>query len=152
MKEESKKILARLEALCAKAEYCRSDMFRKALKATEDAAEAGEITDSLVKNRFVDDARYAAAFAREKASLSGWGPIKIRFALRAKRISEPAITEALDGIEDGKACAKLEKLLETKAASLKGDPAIKLKLIRFALSRGYEYDAVESALAHLTSL
>lgn len=152
MKEESRKILARLEALCAKTEYCRSDIFRKALKASDDIAEAGEITDSLVKDRFVDDSRYASAFAREKASLTGWGPIKIRFALRAKQIPESSITEALAGIEDGKADARLEKLLETKARSLEGDPAIKLKLIRFALSRGYEYDAVESALARLTSL
>ena len=152
MKEESRKILTRLEALCAKAEYCRSDIFRKALKVAEDYTEAAEITDSLVKDRFVDDARYAAAFAREKSSLTGWGPIKIRFALRAKQIPESAITEALAGIEDEKADAKLEKLLEAKARALKGDPAIKLKLIRFALSRGYEYEAVESALSHLTSL
>lgn len=152
MKEESRKILARLEALCAKTEYCRSDIFRKALKASGDSTEAAEITDSLMKDRFVDDARYASAFAREKSSLTGWGPIKIRFALRAKQIPESAITEALAGIENEKADTRLEKILETKARSLKGDPAIKLKLIRFALSRGYEYDAVESALSHLTSL
>ena len=39
----------------------------------------------LKEDRYVDDARYAAAFAREKASLQGWGPVKIRFQLRGRR-------------------------------------------------------------------
>ena len=142
--------LARLQKLCAKAEYCRSDVYRKALKALDgDAAQASRLVDSLVEDRYVDDARYASAFAREKASLQGWGPIKIRFQLRSKGISDPVITAALEDVEPARAVDKLERLLATKARSLQGDPQFRLKLLKFGLSRGYEYEAVEEALNNL---
>ena len=143
--------LARLQKLCAKAEYCRADVYRKALKALEgDSAQASRIVDVLVEDRYVDDARYAAAFAREKASLQGWGPIKIRFQLRSKGVSDEVITAALEEVEPARAADKLERLLSNKARTLQGDSQFRLKLIKFGLSRGYEYDAVEEALKKLS--
>ena len=142
--------LARLQKLCAKAEYCRADVYRKALKALEgDAGEASRLVHSLEEERYVDDARYASAFAREKASLQGWGPIKIRFQLRGKGLSEEVITAALAEVEPEKAADKLERLLATKARTLQGDPQLRLKLLKFGLSRGYGYEAVEEALKRI---
>ena len=147
---EYAKCLARLQRLCSRAEYCSADIYRKALKDLEgDAGEASRVVASLKEDRYVDDARFASAFAREKASLQGWGPVKIRFQLRGKGISDVDISAALAEIDTQKADARLEKLLLEKQRSLEGDPQARLKLIRFALSRGYEYGAVEDALAHL---
>ena len=81
---EEQKVLERLQRQCARMEYCVSDIRRKALKAMEgDPDAADRIVASLVKDRFVDDRRFAAAFAREKSALQGWGTVKIRFQLRA---------------------------------------------------------------------
>ena len=147
MDELQKKALSRLEARCARQEYCVRDIRTKALKAMEgDAARAEEIVESLLRDGFVDDSRYAAAFAREKSSLTGWGPVKIRFALRAKGVSDEVASEALEQIDSARAGAKLEKLMENKAASLAGDPQIRLKLIKFALSRGYTYEEVQRVM------
>ena len=147
---EASRCLCRLQKLCSKAEHCRSDVFRKALKDLEgDREAAGKVVEALVKERFVDDARYAAAFAREKAALQGWGPVKIRFQLRGKGIPEEAISAALEEIEPEKAGTRLTQLLVAKARTLQGDPQVRLKLIKFALTRGYEYDAVEAALNNL---
>ena len=44
---------------------------------------------------------------------------------------------------------KLERLLAAKARTLEGDPRFRLKMLKFGLSRGYEYDAVEEALKNL---
>ena len=143
--------LTRLQKLCAKAEYCRADVYRKALKALDgDSAQASKLVDSLVEDRYVDDARYASAFAREKASLQGWGPIKIRFQLRSKGISDQVIAAALEEVEPARAADKLERLLANKARTLQGDPQFRLKLIKFGLSRGYEYEAVEEAVKKLS--
>lgn len=143
--------LARLQKLCAKAEYCRADVYRKALKALDgDSAQASKLVDSLVEDRYVDDARYASAFAREKASLQGWGPIKIRFQLRSKGISDQVIAAALEEVEPARAADKLERLLANKARTLQGDPQFRLKLIKFGLSRGYEYEAVEEVVKKLS--
>lgn len=144
MDERTKKIYSRLETQCAKTEYCTSDIRKKALTRLEGDEEAAEeVVAELVANGFVSDLRYAGAFAREKASLTGWGPVKIRFALGAKRIPAEVIDEALGEIESDKADARLEKLIEAKRRSLEGDPQIRLKLIKFALSRGYDYDTVK---------
>ena len=91
-------MLDRLQTQCVKREYCRSDIFRKALTAFDGDKDAAErLVESLVEDRFVDDSRYAAAFAREKARLSGWGPVKISFALTAKGIQG----RGLGGFEGG---------------------------------------------------
>ena len=146
----NKEVLSAMEALCAKREYCVSDIRRKALLKLEGDGEAAEeIVASLVADKFVDDARYASAFAREKASLQGWGPIKIRFQLRMKGISDADINAALDDVDSEKAAARLERLLETKWKTLREDPQGRLKLIKFALSRGYDYSEVERFLTQI---
>ena len=144
---DATRCLNRLQKLCSKAEYCRADVYRKALKDLEgDAEAAGKVVEQLVADKYVDDARYASAYAREKAGLQGWGPVKIRFQLRAKGVSDADIASALQEIEPEKADARLEKLLAAKARTLEGDPQFRLKLLKFALSRGYEYDTVEAVL------
>lgn len=144
MEDKKQRTYSSLENQCAKREYCTSDIYKKALDRLEgDSAAAEEIVAKLIASGFVSDLRYATAFAREKASLTGWGPVKIRFALSAKHISREVIDEALGEIESEKADARLERLLEAKRRSLEGDPQIRLKLIKFALSRGYDYDTVK---------
>ena len=144
---DTARCLSRLQKLCSKAEYCRADVYRKALKDLEGDEEAAQkVLEALVAEKYVDDARYASAFAREKASLQGWGPVKIRFQLRGKGVPESVIAAALEEIEPEKADARLEKLLSAKARTLEGDPQFRLKLLKFALSRGYEYNTVEAAL------
>lgn len=139
---DEKIVLERLQRLCARAEHCSSDISRRALKALEGDSEAARrIVASLEKDRFIDDARYALAFAREKSSLQGWGPVKIRYALRAKGIASHIADEAVASCGDSEAAAsRMEKLLSSKARQLQGDPAARGKLMRFALGRGYTYD------------
>lgn len=149
---DAARCLSRLQKLCSKAEYCRADVLRKALKDLEGDEEAAEkVVAALMAEKYVDDARYASAFAREKASLQGWGPVKIRFQLRGKGVSDSIITAALEEIEPEKADARLEKLLVAKARSLEGDPQQRLKLLKFALSKGYEYNTVEATLKKIKS-
>ena len=148
MEERAKKVLDTLQGQCSKREYCRKDIYSKALKALDgDVNVAAEVVEALVNDRFVDDLRYAGAFAREKSRFNGWGPVKIRFALRAKGIESALIEEALDSVDPQAAVDILSKLLAAKAASLEGDPQKKFKLIKFALSRGYEYDQIRDYIS-----
>ena len=145
--EDIIKVTDRLRNLCSRREYCSSDILKKALTALEGDREAAEqILKKLVSEKYVDDLRYAAAYAREKAMISGWGETKIRYMLSTKRISRDIITQALAEIDEDKADSRLQKLLENKARTLKADPQIRLKLLRFALGRGYQYDDVVRVL------
>ena len=141
---------SRLQKLCSKAEYCEADIYRKALKDLEgDADAARKVLEALISEKYVDNARYASAFAREKAAIQGWGPVKIRFQLKAKGVEEGTIRAALEEIDRGKQADKLNKLLQAKARSLAGDPQFRLKLLRFGLTRGYDYDAVEAEVSKI---
>lgn len=150
MMKDPQKVADRLRGLCSRREYCRSDMMKKAVAALDgDQSEAARIVDILVEERYVDDLRYASAFARDKSSISGWGRVKISHMLSAKGISRDIIKEALEEIDEEKASSRLDKLLQSKARSLKDDPQAKLKLLRFALGRGYGYDEVKNIVDEL---
>lgn len=150
MMKDPQIVADRLRGLCSRREYCRSDVMKKAVAALDgDQSEAARIVDILVEERYVDDLRYASAFARDKSSISGWGRVKISHMLSAKGISRDIIKEALEEIDEEKASSRLDKLLQSKARSLKDDPQAKLKLLRFALGRGYGYDEVKDIVDEL---
>ena len=144
------RLTERLRRLCSRREYFMTDILKKAMTALEgNRDEAQKILDVLVSEKYVDDKRYAAAYAREKAMISGWGETKIRYMLSAKRIDRSIVDQALTEIDADKADSRLQKLLENKAKSLKEDPQMRLKLIRFVLGRGYKYDDVVKVIASL---
>ena len=139
--EEYGKVLDRLQAQCSRREYCSSDIFRKALAAFEgDREQVGRLLESLVEDGFVDDSRYASAFAREKSRLNGWGPAKITSMLLGKGIPRQTAVAALGEIDTEAADRRMRSVLETKYKVLAGDPQEKFKLLKFGLTRGYEYD------------
>lgn len=150
VKKDPQKVADRMRALCSRREYCRSDIMKKVMTSLDgDREEAEKIVGLLVSERYIDDLRYASAFARDKASLAGWGEVKIRYMLSSKGISKDVISCALEEIDQNKAGERLEKLMENKLRSLKDDPQVRLKLLRFGLGRGYSYDEVSSVVEQL---
>lgn len=149
---ELKWALGRMQALCSRREYCCADIRRKLLHLRDHPLlpeEAEGIIAELVKEKYLDDARYAGAFARDKAALTAWGAAKIRYALRAKGISDENINQALESIEPERSEERLRKLLASRSRSLAGDPKCRQKLLRFALARGYAYDEINEWLEKL---
>ena len=132
-----------MRRLCSRREYCVSDIRTKLMKELEgDAQKVETALNKLIEERYVDDLRYASAYARDKSSISGWGAVKIRYMLASKGVSADVIASALDEIDSGKAQARLDKLMETKFKTLKDDPQCRLKMLRFGLGRGYSYEEV----------
>ncbi|MBQ8810332.1 MAG: RecX family transcriptional regulator [Bacteroidales bacterium] len=147
---DPQKVADRMRGLCSRREYCRQDIMKKVLAALGgDADEAGRIMDRLVEEKYIDDLRYASAFARDKSSIAGWGATKIRYMLAAKGIDRETIAAALQEVDEGKASDRLEKLLSAKVRSLKDDPQCRMKLLRFALGRGYQYDEAAEVIGRL---
>lgn len=152
---DSKDALLKLQALCSKREYAPEDIYRKALKLLEDQEDpqgkAEALVEALRGDGFVDELRYSTAFAREKSALDGWGPLKIRKALILKNIDRDIIREALTEIDEQKAGEKLERALAYKWKNLKDDPQGRFKLLKFALGRGYEYEAIRDLVDRIVS-
>lgn len=153
------KVLDRMRTLCSRREYCSTDILKKASAcfskyqgAGDPIAGATSVLESLKNDGYVDDLRYSEAFAREKAGISGWGIVKIRYALSLKGIDKEVISEALLSIDADTADARMERLLAGKYRSLKDDPQCRMKLLRFALGRGYAYDEASSVIERIIKI
>lgn len=141
------KALDKMRRLCSRREYCVSDIRVKLMKELDgDVQKVEAALNKLKEEKYIDDLRYATAYARDKAAISGWGSTKIRYMLSAKGVAKDVVSEALNEVDEVKAGSRLEKLLENKYKSLKDDPQWKIKLLRFALGRGYSYDEVNDQI------
>ena len=139
--------LAALMRLCARAEKSEGDARRLMRGWGLAERDAEGVLAKLVRDRFIDDARYAGAFVREKLRLSGWGEYKIRTALQRKRIDRALIDAALAEADRSGMDERLRRQLERKARTAKYSTQyeLKTKLIRYGLSLGYDYEAVMDA-------
>jgi regulatory protein len=99
----------------------------------------------LCEEKYLDEKRYAAFFARDKSSLAGWGITKIRYALAAKGVEQEAIDYGLEQIDGEKAQKKMEGVLAAKLRTLKGEgQEVFVKLVKFGSSRGYSYNQIKA--------
>lgn len=144
--------LAALMRLCARAEKSTGDARRLMRGWGLAEQDAEKVLDRLVRDRFIDDSRYADAFVREKLRLSGWGAYKIRAALQRKGIERSIIDGALSQADRTDMARRLEEMLVRKARTVKYETPyeLKTKLIRYGLSLGYDYESVLDAAATLT--
>ena len=142
------------ESLCSRAEYASGEVRQKLLAKGLTSTVAERIIENLRKNRFIDDARFAHAFARNKVEYGRWGRKKIASALMTKKVDRDIIRDALDDIDPDTYIQAIEGLLEAKLRSMHIDVhsldyAAKAKLYRLAISRGFETSAITSALDSL---
>lgn len=145
-------VLQKLTALCAKSEHCQYDMLTKMSAWNVPETMQAEVLAYLISERYVDDERYTRAFIRSKATYNRWGRRKIEQALRMKRVGEDVYKPLLDEVCSAEDYEKtLLPLLQTKAKSVKGNSEYEIrgKLIRFALSRGFDYDVIERVIEKL---
>lgn len=146
-KQTKDEMLVRMAGLCAGAEQCSSDIRAKILKAGFSADEARQMLEYLQSNRYIDDARYARAYATDKVRFSGWGRQKVRMGLRAKMMGDSVIMQALGNIKDSDYKEALEKALAAKARSLDlQDIKDRQKLYRHLASRGFESTLIITAI------
>ncbi len=111
---------------------------------------AADILQELQDGKWVDDARYAGCYAREKAAIAGWGAVKIRYHLRAKGIAPEAVKRALEELDDAEASRRMKDVLKLKWSEIcrreKDERKRKMKMVRFALGRGYSSEDAFSVM------
>ncbi|MEM9829342.1 MAG: regulatory protein RecX [Bacteroidota bacterium] len=109
-----------------------------------------EVLSELISDGFVNEERFAQAFARGKFRSNKWGRIKIEMSLRQKGLSDYCIRSGLSEIRDQDYQDTLSGLIQKKWSSLSGeDPyARKHKTARFVLGKGYESELVWKILGN----
>ncbi|HRT89245.1 MAG TPA: regulatory protein RecX [Bacteroidales bacterium] len=149
--KETEKFLQRAMAICAGSEKCRADIEAKLIQWGLDAGERIKIIEQLVREKFIDEERYAVAFARDKFRQNKWGRIKISAMLRMKGLGEDVIRKGLDALEENLYAETLKKLIASQKKQVRAVNNYELrgKLIRFAVSKGFETDLVYDAVNEL---
>lgn len=141
--------LSRVAAYCSTSEHCRAEITEKLQRwgIAYDAVE--RILDRLVEEKYIDEERYCRAFIRDKYRFAKWGKVKIMQALQQKKISWHTFFPFLDEIEEEEYLAILRDLLDKKNKSIHAENEYELngKLIRFALSRGFEMKDIRRCMA-----
>ena len=140
--------LSRVAALCAKAEYSRGDIDDQLRRWGLDVAARTRVTDYLVAHQYIDDARFCRAFVSDKIRYNHWGRRKIEQALWQKRVPEAVSAPVLDAVPDEDYLAVLRPLLKAKWPTItaSSDYERSMKLIRFAMGRGFSPDLIKKAL------
>ncbi len=133
----------KLAALCAVSEQCIADIRRKMQKWTI-IGDAETIIDRLVKERFIDERRYARAFALDKFRYNHWGREMIRMEMMRRNISSADIDYGISEIPQDEYEAVLRHLIEAKRPTVKGSSEYEVnqKIIRYALGKGYRMDEI----------
>ncbi len=110
-----------------------------------------EILERLLKEKFIDDERFATAYIREKINLSGWGERKIAASLRAKGVAKEIFAPLLEELDRESLAERLAAKLKRKASTVKGENAYQKrgKLLRYGLSLGYDYQMVTEAIEQI---
>lgn len=137
-----------LAALCAQAEHCQQEMRDKLRRWELDETAQNRVIARLIKERYVDDERYARAFVKDKIRYNKWGRRKVQQALWLKHIDTDIQQRVLDEIDDKEYLDVLRPLLKQKRKSIRAasDYELNQKLVRFALGRGFGFDIIRQCL------
>jgi len=148
--ELQKKLQKKAGALLARRAYSRGDIRRKLLKIA-DGSVVDIVLDRLEQLKLLNDIDYAYNFALSRIGREGWGPEKIRRALRGRQVSYSDISTALDQIRaltgDDYALAEyLKKYFGKKG--MPEDASGFRKLVSHLRRRGYHRDSIIGILKH----
>lgn len=144
-----KQALESLQRSCAKMERCVSDAKRSLYRFGIERDKWDGIIDSLIRDRYIDEKRYAESFVREKSSLQKWGIRRIETALKIKGIPNEYIEEAIAScITEEKESENLHSILIARKAKIKDTDAfaVRRKLFTYAAGRGYDIDDINEIL------
>lgn len=146
------KAIQRAQALCARQERCSHDIRLKLKQWQILNPEIEKIIKQLMADGFINDERYARMFVRDKSKFNKWGPKKITYTLKSKHFSEDIIKIALGEIDHANDESNLKEILlkKKKGIRAKSPYDLKTKLIRFGISRGFDYEAVNKIASLIT--
>lgn len=138
----------RLASLCAQAEHCQYEIKEK-MRRWELGEEAQtRIMERLVKERYIDEMRYARAFVKDKVVYNKWGRRKVEQALWQKHIDDDIRQCVLEEVDDETYVSVLRPLLKQKRKSTKAGSEYEMnqKLMRFAMGRGFTFDIIRQCI------
>lgn len=144
-------ILLKLRHYCAYQERSHSEVKTKSLELGLRGDEIDNAIAALIADNFLNEERFARAYAGGKFRSQKWGRKKILAGLKQHQISSYCIKKGMEEIDDEDYMNTLRSLIEKKYASLKGEQYLKrqFKTTQYLLQKGYEPDLVSEILKQI---
>ena len=137
---------ARLKAekYCAYQERSQQEVKNKLIGMGLSISETNEILVELVRENFINEEKFAYAFAKGKLKIKKWGNRKITIALKNKGITETLIQKVLREIDPHQYIEELRFNIEKKYRTIKeNDPWKRAgKLKQYLIGKGFEPELV----------
>ena len=151
-KHISKEIaVQKLQAYCAYQERCHSEVMTKLrdLGIFGDTADA--VVAQLIEDNFLNEERFAIAYARGKFRMKSWGKMRIQQELKMRHIPDYSIAQAMKAVDtEGGYLETLERVLKQKSLEYTDDERQKTaKLYAYAFRRGFESELISDVLKRM---
>jgi regulatory protein len=142
------KAYMKLKHYCRYQDRCHQEVKEKLYSLKLGKASVEMLLSRLIEEDYLNEERYAKAFAGGHFRQKQWGKVKIAYALKQKRVSEYNIKKALKEIPEEAYLAAAEKLITAKWNTLKNEQHINrtAKTTAFLLQRGFEPALVQTIL------
>ena len=129
-----------LENYCAYQERCHKDVIDKLRKMKMIPEAIDTIVVHLITNNYLNEERFAKAFARGKFRIKKWGKNRIIRELKSRNVSKYSIDSALNEIDLDDYYKTLHELTEKRILQVKEKNVYKKKkkVVDYLLYRGWE--------------
>jgi len=140
--------LQKLKPYCSYQERCHSEVNEKLYNLGVRKSDHDEVIATLIEQGYLNEERFAVAFAGGRFRIKEWGRLKIKYELKQRQVSDYCIRKALAQIEEGEYLVTLQKLAAEKYAALKREQWLvrKKKTIGYLQQKGYELNLVNEVI------
>ena len=140
----NKEALIKAANFCAYQERTHKEVRNKLYELEVFGDKSEVIITWLIENNYLNEERFARIFAGSKFRQKKWGRIKIRQELKMRGVSDYCLKAGMSEIDEDDYMVTLQEIIEKKSKDIKESNKliIKQKLVKFALSRGFENDLV----------
>jgi regulatory protein len=141
----------KIQRYCAYQERNHREVRNKLFSYGLYGSDVEEIIVHLIGAGFLNEERYAKAFAGGKFRMKKWGRIKIVHAMEAHGLSPNCIKSGLKEIDNADYEKTLREILEKKSAQRDEENLFvkRDKLATYAIQKGYEPDLIWKTLRDL---
>jgi len=134
--------------LCSRSEKSSGSIRKKLAGWGLEQEDAQAVLKKLTDEHFIDDERFDCSYVKDKFRFNKWGKIRIAWQLKLEQIPAVVISRALEEISDEAYEDLLLKLLAAKNKTIGkvSPPERRVRLMRFAQSRGFENGLIHSVI------
>ena len=141
----TEKAWQKIKHYCAYQERSHAETRDKLYKFGLYKPEVETLLTQLIEENYLNEERYAIAFAGGHFRSKQWGRVKIKYALSQKKVSAYCIKKALASIDEAEYEQCIQKMAAAKLVALQTEKNIfikKTKLQNYLLQKGFESNLV----------